>query len=113
MHVELDELRGVKVFDANGRAIGRVKAALVDMETWLVDTLRIGVTRRAAADLDMHWSYFRLAEDRRHDRADSRRGRRDHPARLAGRAPRDAVADGRRARGDPLARPVRDGDPSP
>ena len=59
MHVELDELRGVKVFDANGRAIGRVKAALVDMETWLVDTLRIRVTRRAAADLDMHWSYFR------------------------------------------------------
>ena len=59
MHVELDELRGVKVFDANGRAIGRVKAALVDMETWLVDTLRIGVTRRAAADLDMRWSYFR------------------------------------------------------
>jgi sporulation protein YlmC with PRC-barrel domain len=59
MHVELDELRGVKVFDANGRAIGRVKAALVDLETWLVDTLRIRVTRRAAADLDMHWSYFR------------------------------------------------------
>jgi len=59
MHVELDELRGRKVFDANGRAIGRVKAALVDMETWLVDTLRIRVTRRAAADLDMHWSYFR------------------------------------------------------
>ena len=59
MHVELDELRGVKVFDANGRAIGRVKAAMVDLETWLVDTLRIGVTRRAAADLDMRWSYFR------------------------------------------------------
>jgi len=59
MHVEVDQLRGVKVFDANGRAIGRVKAALVDMETWLVDTLRIGVTRRAAADLDLRWSYFR------------------------------------------------------
>ena len=59
MHVELDELRGRKVFDANGRAIGRVNAALVDMETWLVDTLRIRVTRRAAADLDVHWSYFR------------------------------------------------------
>src|SRR4051794_16865841 len=34
MHVKLDELRGRKVFDANGRAIGIVQAALVDMETW-------------------------------------------------------------------------------
>ena len=59
MHVEVDELRGVKVFDANGRAIGRVKAALVDMETWLVDTLRINVARHAAAELDMEWSFWR------------------------------------------------------
>ena len=51
MHVKLNELRGRKVFDANGREIGRVKAALVDMETWLVDTLRIGVARHAAVDL--------------------------------------------------------------
>jgi len=56
MHVKLDELRGRKVFDANGREIGRVKAALVDMETWLVDTLRIGVARHAAADLEIPWS---------------------------------------------------------
>jgi sporulation protein YlmC with PRC-barrel domain len=56
MHVKLDELWGMKVFDANGRAIGTVRAALVDMETWLVDTLRIGVARRAAADLDLRWS---------------------------------------------------------
>jgi sporulation protein YlmC with PRC-barrel domain len=58
MHVKLDELPGVKVFDANGREIGRVKAALVDMETWLVDTLRIGVSRRAAADMEMPWSLW-------------------------------------------------------
>lgn len=58
MHVKLDELAGMKVFDANGRVIGRVKAALVDMETWLVDTLRIGVDRHAAADLDMSWSIW-------------------------------------------------------
>ena len=49
MHVKLDELRGRKVFDANGREIGRVKAALVD-------TLRIGVARHAAADLEIPWS---------------------------------------------------------
>ena len=58
MHVKLNELRGRKVFDANGREIGRVKAALVDMETWLVDTLQIGVARHAAADLDMPWSFL-------------------------------------------------------
>jgi sporulation protein YlmC with PRC-barrel domain len=58
MHVRLDELAGVKVFDANGRAMGRVKAALVDMETWLVDTLRINVSRRAATDLDLTWSFW-------------------------------------------------------
>jgi sporulation protein YlmC with PRC-barrel domain len=58
MHVKLNELPGVKVFDANGRQIGRVKAALVDMETWLVDTLRIGVSRRAAADMEMPWRFW-------------------------------------------------------
>jgi len=58
MHVRLDELRGRKVFDANGREIGRVRAALVDMETWLVDTLQVRVARHAAADLDMPWSFL-------------------------------------------------------
>ena len=59
MHTKLSKLPGVKVFDANGCVIGRVKAAMVDMETWLVDTLRIGVKRRTAADLDLHWSLWR------------------------------------------------------
>ncbi|HVV48860.1 MAG TPA: hypothetical protein VHO06_04310 [Polyangia bacterium] len=59
MHVKLEQLRRRKVFDANGRAIGRVQAPLVDMETWLVDTLRIAVTREAAADLQMPWSFWR------------------------------------------------------
>ena len=58
MHSKLAELRGKKVFDVNGRAIGRVQAALVDMETWLVDTLRIAVGRQAAADLELHWSFW-------------------------------------------------------
>jgi sporulation protein YlmC with PRC-barrel domain len=60
MHAKLDELRGKKVFDANGRMIGRVQAALVDMETWLVDTLRIAVGRHAAPDLDVRWSFWQL-----------------------------------------------------
>ncbi len=60
MHLRLDELRGKRVFDANGRAIGRVQAALIDMETWLVDTLRIAIGRHASADLEVRWSFWQL-----------------------------------------------------
>jgi sporulation protein YlmC with PRC-barrel domain len=59
MHVRLDELRGKNVFDANGRVVGRVHAALIDMETWLVDTLRIAIARHASGDLDVPWSFWR------------------------------------------------------
>ena len=58
MHTRLNDLRWKKVFDANGRAVGRVQAALVDMETWLVDTLRIAIGRHAAADMEMPWSFW-------------------------------------------------------
>ena len=58
MHARLSKLPGVKVFDANGRVIGRVKAALVDMETWLVDTMRIAIAREASSDLDVPWSFW-------------------------------------------------------
>jgi len=58
MHVKLNELPGVKVFDANGRQIGRVKAALVDMETWVIDTLRIGLGKAAAAEMELPWSFW-------------------------------------------------------
>ena|SRR5215471_1169407 len=60
MRIKLDQLRGRKVFDANGREIGRVNAPLVDMETWVVDTLRIAVSRHAAAGLDLPWSFWML-----------------------------------------------------
>ena len=59
MHIKMDDLPGVTVLDTTGRVIGRVKAALVDMETWLIDTLRVRLDRRAAADLDMAWSFWR------------------------------------------------------
>jgi sporulation protein YlmC with PRC-barrel domain len=60
MHIGVDELPGLQVFDANGRAIGRVIAALVDMETWVVDTLRVAVARAAAADLYIVWPGWRF-----------------------------------------------------
>jgi sporulation protein YlmC with PRC-barrel domain len=60
MHTRLDDVRGKKVFDANGRAVGRVQAALVDMETWLVDTLRIAIGRHAASDMGVPWSFWQV-----------------------------------------------------
>lgn len=59
MHIRLDELPGRAVLDANGRVVGRVKAALVDVETWLIDTLRIRISRHAAGEMDMPWSLWR------------------------------------------------------
>lgn len=59
MHSKLDELPGRTVLDANGRVLGRVRAALVDMETWLIDTLRVGVSRQAAKEMDLAWSWWR------------------------------------------------------
>ena len=59
MHIKMDDLPGVTVLDTTGRVLGRVKAALADVETWLMDTLRVTLERRAAADLDMHWSFWR------------------------------------------------------
>jgi sporulation protein YlmC with PRC-barrel domain len=58
MHVRLDELRGKNVFDANGRVVGRIHAALIDMETWQVDTLRIAIARQASSELDVPWSFW-------------------------------------------------------
>jgi len=59
MHISLDELPRRTVLDANGRVVGRVKAAMVDVETWLIDTLRIRISRHAAAEMDMPWSFWR------------------------------------------------------
>ena len=59
MHISLDELPRRTVLDANGRVVGRVKQAMVDVETWLIDTLRIRISRQAAAEMDMPWSLWR------------------------------------------------------
>lgn len=59
MHLKLNELPGRPVLDATGQVIGDIKAPLIDTETWLVDTLRITIRRRAAESLGMTWSFFR------------------------------------------------------
>jgi sporulation protein YlmC with PRC-barrel domain len=59
MHIKLDELPGRTMLDANGRVVGRVKAALVDVETWLIDTLRVRISRQAAMEMNIAWSFWR------------------------------------------------------
>jgi sporulation protein YlmC with PRC-barrel domain len=59
MYARLDRLNGRTVLDATGTVLGRVKAPLVDMETWLVDTLRVTPTRRVAGELGLVWSWWR------------------------------------------------------
>ena len=60
-HLALDELPGRSVLDSSGRVIGRVDRALVDLESWAVDSLRVRLHREAAADLGLSWSPFRPA----------------------------------------------------
>src|SRR5215213_2895778 len=57
----LDELPGRSVLDSSGRLIGRVVRALVDVESWAVDTLRVRLERQAAADLGLSGSLMRPA----------------------------------------------------
>src|SRR4051794_25326807 len=59
MHLKLSELRGRPVLDANGRVIGNIKAPLVDLETWLVDALRVTLRRAVARDMAIQWSFWR------------------------------------------------------
>jgi hypothetical protein len=58
MHVRLGDLSGRLVLDATGSILGRTRAPVVDLETWLIDSLRVTLSRQAAADLDMAWSWW-------------------------------------------------------
>ena len=58
MHVRLGDLSGRLVLDATGSILGRTKAPLVDLETWLIDALRVTLSRQAAADLEVTWSWL-------------------------------------------------------
>src|SRR5215831_387561 len=59
MYVPLERLRGRTVLDAKGSILGRVRAPLVDLETWVVDTLRVTPTRAVAGELGLPWSWWR------------------------------------------------------
>ena len=59
--MRLDELPGRAVLDSTGRVIGRVSQAVVDLESWAVDSLRVRLERSAANELGMPASFFRPA----------------------------------------------------
>lgn len=59
MHVPIRDLPGRMVLDATGVVLGRIKVPLVDMETWLVDALRVRPSRNVARDLGLHWLWWK------------------------------------------------------
>jgi sporulation protein YlmC with PRC-barrel domain len=59
MHIQLSELSGRLVLDATGEILGRVKFPMVDMETWLVDSLRVRPIRKVAGELGLAWSWWK------------------------------------------------------
>jgi len=59
MHVQLNDLPGRMVLDATGALLGRIKVPLVDMETWLVDALRVRPSRHVAGELGLHWTWWK------------------------------------------------------
>ncbi len=59
MYVRLDSIRRREVVDATGNILGRVRQPLVDMETWLIDALRVTPTRQTAGELGLRWSWWR------------------------------------------------------
>jgi sporulation protein YlmC with PRC-barrel domain len=59
MHVQLGDLPGRMVLDAAGVVLGRIKVPLVDMETWLVDALRVRPSRRVAGELGLKWLWWK------------------------------------------------------
>jgi sporulation protein YlmC with PRC-barrel domain len=59
MHIQLGDLPGRMVLDAAGVVLGRIRVPLVDMETWLVDALRVRPSRRVAGELGLKWLWWK------------------------------------------------------
>src|SRR5688500_15860605 len=57
----LDELPGRSVLDSTGRVIGKVERAMVDMESWAVESLRVRLRRDAASELGLASGTFQAA----------------------------------------------------
>jgi sporulation protein YlmC with PRC-barrel domain len=57
----VDELPGRSVIDSTGRLIGHVMKAVVDLETWAIEALRLRLARAAAAELGLPDSLLKPA----------------------------------------------------
>jgi sporulation protein YlmC with PRC-barrel domain len=60
MELPVDRMRGRKVLDVTGRVLGRVGHLLVDTESWAIGSFQLRLRRRAARDLGLRWSFFRV-----------------------------------------------------
>jgi sporulation protein YlmC with PRC-barrel domain len=60
MELPVDRIVGRKVLDITGRVLGRVGHLLVDTESWAIGSFQLRLQRRAALDLGLRWSIFRV-----------------------------------------------------
>jgi sporulation protein YlmC with PRC-barrel domain len=60
MEVSVDSFKGRKVLDITGRVLGRVGHLLVDTESWAIGSIQLRLRRRAALDMGLRWSLFRV-----------------------------------------------------
>jgi sporulation protein YlmC with PRC-barrel domain len=60
MEIPIDRIVGRKVLDITGRVLGRVGHLMVDTESWAISSFTLRLRRRAAKDLGVPWSFFRI-----------------------------------------------------
>ena len=60
MELPVDRIVGSKVLDITGRVLGRVGRLVVDTESWAIGSFRLKLRRRAALDMGLRWSIFRV-----------------------------------------------------
>lgn len=60
MELPVERLMGRKVLDVTGRVLGRVGHLLVDTESWAIGSFQLRLRRRAALDMGLRWSLFRI-----------------------------------------------------
>jgi len=60
MEIPIDRIMGRKVLDITGRVLGSVGHLLVDTESWAISAFQLRLRRRAARELGVRWSIFRI-----------------------------------------------------
>jgi len=60
MEIAIDRIVGRKVLDITGRVLGTVGHLMVDTESWAISSFQLKLRRRAARDMGVRWSFFRI-----------------------------------------------------